>query len=186
MRIIEAKKELRKQMQSTRDSLKSNPKEKYDNWICDSLIKLVAEKGYQSVHVYLPMGSEININPFIQYALDNKITVIAPKTLARPNLENRKLTSLTALEKGVYGTVHPSNPEIYNGEIDLIVIPGLAIDKNNYRLGYGGGYYDTFLTQYPAAKKVGIYYPFQLVDKVPTEPHDMQLDLALINPVLSL
>ena len=186
MTIIEAKKEIRKTMLSLRNGLKSDSKSTYDGWICDELIMLVKKNGFQSVHVYIPIGSEINIKPFIQYLLNNKILVIAPKTLARPHLENRILTSLALLEKGVYGTVHPANPEIFKDKIDMIVIPGLAIDETAYRLGYGGGYYDTFLAQHPAAHKVGIYYPFQSIKAVPTEPHDMSLDQVLINTEIVL
>lgn len=181
MDIIEQKKALRNLMSSKRDQLPAKSKAKYDQWICKSLTKIVSDNNCQIVHVYIPMGSEINILPFIQYLLDQEIKVIAPKTLPRPNLENRELTALNDLEKGVYGTVHPANSKVYEGPIDLIVIPGLAIDHKNYRLGYGGGYYDTFLTKYPTAFKVGIYYPFQLVDEVPIEPHDMQLNQVLID-----
>jgi len=56
----------------------------------------------------------------------------------------------------------------------------LAFDANNYRLGYGGGYYDTFLAQHPTAFKQGIFYPFQEVSEVPTEVHDVQLDHVLV------
>ena len=80
---------------------------------------------------------------------------------------------------GIKNTLHPKNPMPYLGEFDLIVIPGLACDRNNFRLGYGGGYYDNFLMQYPSAYKLGIFYPFQLVDYVPLEEHDQQLDEIL-------
>jgi len=43
-------------------------------------------------------------------------------------------------------------------------------------LGYGGGYYDNFIVEHPAALKIGIFYPFQQVDNVPIEPHDQCLD----------
>ena len=52
----------------------------------------------------------------------------------------------------------------------------MSFDEYNYRLGYGAGYYDNFLVNHPNALKVGIFYPFQKVDKVPTEPHDVKLD----------
>ncbi|WP_066759766.1 5-formyltetrahydrofolate cyclo-ligase [Crocinitomix algicola] len=181
MDIVKAKSLLRKEMQTQRDHLNHNEKSSYDQKICEALIKLVENRECKVVHVYIPMGSEINIIPFIQYLLNNNIKVIAPKTLAKPILENRVLSSLNDLEKGVFGTVHPKNSTPYTGSIDLVVIPGLAIDKNAYRLGYGGGYYDTFLAKYPNAFKVGIYYPFQCVEQVPTEPHDIPLDVVVIH-----
>ncbi len=85
------------------------------------------------------------------------------------------------MEKGVFGTVHPTGEKVFTGTYDMMITPGLSFDSNNYRLGYGGGYYDTFLAENPAAKKVGIFYPFQEVDNLPLEPHDVRLDEILVN-----
>ena len=68
----------------------------------------------------------------------------------------------------------------FNGRYDLIIVPGLAFDNRNYRVGYGGGYYDNFLVMQPESFKVGIFYPFQKVDVVPVEPHDICLDTILV------
>ena len=113
--------------------------------------------------------------------LTKNIKVITPKTLPKRQLENLELHALNELEKGVFGTSHPANSEIYSGNYDLIIVPGLAFDNQNYRLGYGGGYYDTFLEQHPNAFKVGIFYPFQKVSTVPKEKHDVCLDTILVN-----
>jgi 5-formyltetrahydrofolate cyclo-ligase len=91
------------------------------------------------------------------------------------------LTSFDDIEKGVFGTTHPANPEEYTGKFDLIIVPGLAFDDKKYRLGYGGGYYDNFLVNHPEAYKIGIFYPAQKVENVPTEAHDICLDEILIN-----
>jgi 5-formyltetrahydrofolate cyclo-ligase len=60
----------------------------------------------------------------------------------------------------------------------------LAFDAANYRLGYGGGYYDGFLRQHPEAYKLGICYPFQKVKQVPLEAHDVRLDAVLAKVAL--
>jgi 5-formyltetrahydrofolate cyclo-ligase len=180
MDILAQKKELRQQMLIKRANLTASFKLDYDLWICQQLEKIITTKNYQTIHAYLPMGKEINITPLIVNLLSKNITVITPKTLPNRKLENRILTNLNAIEKGVFGTTHPSNIEEYKGEIDLIIVPGLAFDNNNYRLGYGGGYYDNFLVKHPEAVKIGIFYPNQQVDKVPTETHDLQLDEILI------
>ena len=151
-------------------------KTEYDNWICEQLEELILKNNFKTVHAYLPMGKEINITPLIKKLLAQNITVVTPKTLPKRQLENRVLTSLDAIEKGVFGTTHPSNPTAYTGKFDLIIVPGLAFDDNHYRLGYGGGYYDNFLINHPEALKVGIFYPNQKAGKVPTEIHDLQLD----------
>lgn len=179
MKIDEEKKTLRKVMLTKRAQFDALTKEKYDKWICGALEKMIDEKNCQTVHAYLPMGKEINITPLLEKLLSKKITVVTPKTLPKRKLENRVLTSLTDIEKGVFGTTHPTNPEEYTGTFDFIIVPGLAFDNRNYRLGYGGGYYDNFLIKHPHAFKAGIFYPFQQVEKVPTEPHDLALHTIL-------
>lgn len=179
--IPQEKKEMRQLMFQQRNSLNDSFKRDYDQKVCNYLIDLVASKSMQVVHCYLPFAGEIDIKPFIQYLLDTQKTVVIPKTLPKRILENRILKSLdeSDIEVGIKNTLHPKNPMPYLGEFDLIVIPGLACDRNNFRLGYGGGYYDNFLMQYPSAYKLGIFYPFQLVDYVPLEEHDQQLDEIL-------
>jgi 5-formyltetrahydrofolate cyclo-ligase len=178
--VIEQKNALRKKMYKKRARNKSDFKKKYDLWICSQLEQLVKEKNVKTIHAYLPMGTEIDIRPFIQKSLDQDIKIISPKTLPKRQLENLELHSLNDVEKGVFGTTYPANSTIYSGEYDLVIVPGLAFDNQNYRLGYGGGYYDTFLEQHPTAFKVGIFYPFQEIETVPKETHDVSLNTVLV------
>ncbi|MFT5762360.1 MAG: 5-formyltetrahydrofolate cyclo-ligase [Polaribacter sp.] len=178
--VLEQKDALRKEMYKKRARNKSDFKKKYDLWICSQLEQLVKEKNVKTVHAYLPMGTEIDIRPFIQKALKQNIKIISPKTLPKRQLENLELHSLETIGKGVFGTSHPANSTIYSGDYDLIIVPGLAFDNQNFRLGYGGGYYDTFLEQHPTTFKIGIFYPFQEVTSVPKEAHDVSLDTVLV------
>jgi 5-formyltetrahydrofolate cyclo-ligase len=183
MNIVEQKKALRKEMFAKRNALDATMKQVYDQWICAQLKHLITERNFRKVHVYIPMGAEIDIVPLISWMLESGIVVVSPKTLPRRQLENRILVSLDQLETGVMGTRHPLVANVYEGEFDCVIVPGLAIDAQNYRLGYGGGYYDTFLAGQPNALKIGIYYPVQLVGKVPSEPHDLRLDIVLMKNV---
>lgn len=180
MEVTREKEALRKEMLHKRGTISPPEKRAYDKWICSELMRSIVDRGCEVVHAYLPLRGEINIRPLLEELLEKKITVVAPKTLPRPKLENRVLKSFDALDTGVMKTQYPTERDVYEGPFDLIVVPGLAIDNNKYRLGYGGGYYDHFMSQHPEAFKVGIYYPFQLVEKVPTEPHDVQLDAVLV------
>lgn len=182
--IIKQKKDLRQEMLIKRAQLKSSYKKEYDLWVCEKLGEIISKNNYKLIHAYLPMGKEIDINPLLQNLLNKNITVFTPKTLPKRKLENRILTSLTDIEKGVFGTTHPANPKEYTDTFDLIIVPGLAFDNKNYRLGYGGGYYDNFLVNHPRAYKLGIFYPEQEIREVPIEPHDIKLDNILLNTSL--
>ncbi len=182
MTIEEKKKALRKEMHLQRNSINQELKTQYDQWICNSMLQIIEEKQINIVHSYLPMGSEIDIYPLLELLLQKSILVIAPKALPKRKLENRILKSLTELENGVMGTKHPATTQEYTEAIDLIIVPGLAFNREGFRLGYGGGYYDNFLNLYPNALKIGIFYPFQEVEDLPTESHDYKLDKILFKP----
>ena len=62
---------------------------------------------------------------------------------------------------------------------DVIIIPCLGFDKDRYRLGLGGGFYDRFLAKQPQAQKVGLAYDSALIKKLPRQPHDMRLDMII-------
>ena len=179
MNIVETKKALRKLMLKKRAEISFDKKSVHDLSICKELEQLVLNKKYKVVHVYLPMGDEIDITPFIEFCLAHKITVVAPKTLPKRKLQNLILNKIDGVEAGIFGTTHPANSVEYIGDYDLIITPGLAFDNHNFRLGYGGGYYDNFIINHPEANKVGVFYSFQEVEKIPIEDHDLQLDFII-------
>ncbi|MCB9080260.1 MAG: 5-formyltetrahydrofolate cyclo-ligase [Lewinellaceae bacterium] len=180
MAVTSEKKVLRQRIFQLRTTLDTATREAWDQDLCRQLAALIAQRQPQTVHTYLPMAGEVDFFPVIASLLADGVTVVAPKTLPRRQLENRILQSLTELEPGVMGTSFPANPGIYTGTYDMIIVPGLAFDAEGYRLGYGGGYYDTFLAEHPEAWKVALAYPFQVVDQVPREDHDVPVDGVLV------
>lgn len=174
--IIAKKKALRTQQLSQRNALDPEGKKEMDAQFCNVLANEISSRGAQTIHTYLPMGSEINLWPLIQQLLNQNKRVICPKTLKNRTLENRVLHSLQHLENGVMNTQYPAEKRVYTGPYDVIIVPGLAFDKQQYRLGYGGGYYDAFLSQHPNAYTIGAFYKFQEVTQVPKEAHDFKLD----------
>jgi len=174
--IVERKKSLRKQLLTQRDAMPRDERKDNSEKICTQLWDIIVEKKVKTIHSYLTMGSEVDILPVLQKALNAGITIAVPKTLRKRQMQNLILTDLENMEAGVFGTYHPKDAEEYTGKYDLIIVAGLAFDQENYRLGYGGGYYDTFLTEYLSALKIGVCFPFQIVEKVPREVHDVQLN----------
>ena len=87
------------------------------------------------------------------------------------------------LAPGRFGIPEPSAdlPEVGAGDIDLMLVPGLAFDGAGHRLGTGGGYYDEWLEQAGPARPhvVGLAYDFQVVDACPSEPRDQTVDAVV-------
>lgn len=176
-----SKKELRQKMLHLRAEMDQYSKSIYDHQMHSILIDLIKEKEYRIVHCYISMTEEFSTWPVLEYCLSNGIKVYAPKTLKKRQLQHLELKSLDDLERGLYGTFHPKNDNSYEGNFDLIIVPGLAFDKQGNRLGYGGGYYDQFLSTQAKAIKLGVFYPFQEVLKVPVETYDVTLDLIMVD-----
>jgi 5-formyltetrahydrofolate cyclo-ligase len=101
----------------------------------------------------------------------------------RPRLRFH-LAESADLQTGRFGIPEPpaSNEEVALGQIDLLIVPGVAFDAEGRRVGFGGGYYDELLRTRPVgtgpARPVvlGLGYDFQIVDVCPTEPHDQVID----------
>jgi len=90
------------------------------------------------------------------------------------------------LETGPYGIQQPKMDQaqtLSEDHLDMVVVPGVAFDKQNNRLGRGGGYYDRFLESLPpSAVTVGLAFDFQMVDSLPSqEKHDVPVSCVLTN-----
>ncbi|MEZ4950620.1 MAG: 5-formyltetrahydrofolate cyclo-ligase [Saprospiraceae bacterium] len=179
--IKEQKQEIRNKMLRQRDALPRDLRRNYSEFICNEMWNLISSQGVKTLHTFLPMRSEIMLLPLIKRALDNGIIVVAPKTLPKRKMQNLLIEDLKQMESGIFGTYHPKTNREFKGAFDLIIVAGLAFDKAGYRIGYGGGYYDKFLADQKYSWKVGVCFPFQLLDKVPFENHDIP-----VNEVITL
>lgn len=113
----------------------------------------------------------------------------AGKTVALPRVDAAGVTlrvvdADTPLVLSAHGVQEPAadRPTLPPDQPDLIVVPGLGFDRRGGRLGHGGGHYDRLLARLPAGcRRVGFAYDQQVLDLVPTEPHDLALH-ALVTP----
>ncbi len=140
---------------------------------------LINSKEFQSANVvgaYHAFGSEVKTDLVIEHAK------ALGKNVALPSVEGEDLTfyelsSGKYLVKGRFGIMEPL-PYGPIDRIDLLVVPGIAFDKQGYRLGYGKGYYDKFLAKKKVLFSIGLAYSFQLLDNglLPSGEHDKRLD----------
>lgn len=173
------KKNIRNDMLRKRAIISASLKKEHDKLICERLKEYVLANNISVVHCYIPMLDEINLRPFIDWLLSENKRVVCPKVVSGHQLLSIPLESLAKVKKGVFGTVYPASDEVFEGEIELIVVPGLAFDTSKNRLGYGGAYYDRFLLKHKNALCVGAFYELQKMKQVPVEPHDVVLDKVL-------
>ncbi len=98
------------------------------------------------------------------------------------------VNNLEALKKGPYGILQPNEDKqepFAIKDLDLVIVPGLAFDRQNHRLGRGAGYYDRFLNEIPpATPTVGLAFDFQIVERLPdVASHDRTVSRVIVNPL---
>ena len=87
-----------------------------------------------------------------------------------------EMNNFDDLELGSYNILEPKKCRKCNlDDIDLIIVPGIVFDKQNNRIGYGGGFYDELLKRCKCLK-IGIAFDFQIVDKIPADDRDIKVD----------
>lgn len=121
----------------------------------------------KSLHCFEPIASqnEPDIVPFVRY-LQAKYPELDIYT-------SRKIDD-------VWQAVHWDGDEPKTvPAFDAVIVPMLGFDDSLHRLGYGGGYYDRFLATQPQAQKIGVCFELGHVDKLPTEAHDIRMDIII-------
>lgn len=106
--IMVKKERIRKDMLRKRNRFPELNNKRYDNWICGFLWEKFVNTEVKTVHSYIPMGSESDINPLIKRCLKNGIVVVVPKTVPNRRFKNLVLRSFQELNNGVFGTKYPA------------------------------------------------------------------------------
>ena len=137
----------------------------------------------QNYHVFFPIEKhkEVDSKLIIQIAQGKDKNVILPKlNLESKTIDSFLLTDSTPLKTNHLGITEPFNGiQINNNQIDLVFVPLLAFDNFGHRVGYGGGYYDKFLSKCPRAIKVGLSY-FDPINKIEDiNSKDIKLDYCI-------
>lgn len=148
--------------------------------ICTQLLALAPLQTSTAVMLYAAIGEEIDLRPVAEALLARGVTVAYPVVLARgKELEARAVNEFSELVPGAFGILEPAAgcPPVPAHTLDAVIVPGLAFDREGYRVGYGGGYYDRFLPRLgPGACAIGAVYSALLCQRLPREPHDVPVD----------
>ena len=153
--------------------------------VCKQLCDLEVYRCAEAVFTYLSFGSEFMTNELIRTAFHDKKTVAVPKIIGN-EMFFYQIQQDTEFSLNYYGIQEPvcsskASPNDYNKV--LLVLPGLCYDRNNGRIGYGGGYYDRYLSEYMDCSEITVvsmalscqYYE----GMIPMETHDIRPDLIL-------
>ncbi len=180
-----SKKELRQQYRQLRSEVLEEQRIRESITACEHLFRTDAYQSADVILTYLSYGSELRTESLIEQAFKDR------KILAAPRIDGNEMVFLqmdsdTVYEKNRYGILEPVSgpevlPEVY-GKL-LLILPGLCFDRRNGRIGYGGGFYDRYVSAHRIKSNIMIaalalscqYYE----GEIPMEPHDIRPDLVI-------
>ena len=137
----------------------------------------------KSVYFYLPYNQEVRTVPMIQRALAEGKKVAVPKVYGE-QMRFIYITDLKDIALGYCGIPEPiADGPVADDPHALVLMPGLAFDRQGHRIGYGGGFYDKFLSAEPTHPTVALCYDFQMQEHLETEEFDIPVDLVLSAPI---
>lgn len=147
--------------------------------------QLFAHPAYQqaaSIFGYLSYNQEVRTLPILRQAQRDGKRVAVPKVCGE-EMKFLWLDDLSAARPGAFGIPEPPDDAPEAGdETALVLMPGLAFDREGRRCGYGGGYYDRYLAEHPGHTLLALCYDFQLFEHLETEAHDLPVDYVLHAP----
>lgn len=177
------KKSLRVQVQDHLESLHDREIQSRSLQACRHFLHQEEFKSAQSVMFFLSLPKEVETSHAILLAFEADKTVLVPRVhWAQRQMEPVVIHALNCpMEIGRHGLRNPTGSETRPvSQIDLIVIPGVAFDRSGNRIGHGAGFYDRFLAdQHFQGLRCGLALEDQVIDVIPTESHDMKLDMLV-------
>lgn len=177
--LKESKTQLRRSWKEIRGSVPH--REDKSRQIQEKFLTYSAAKQAKSVFLYLSVGSEVNTLPILEELLRRGVQVSVPRCHKETGtMDAVAVTDLSLLKPGAYGILEPDPalPTVSIKDIDLAVVPALAFDKEGYRLGYGGGYYDRFLAEF-SGTSVGLAFSDCITEHLPREEFDQPVDIII-------
>ena len=190
----EEKAELRAQMSAKRDAVALEPglKAALEKKIFTRLSALACYRFADVLLIYSPIKSEIDVRPLIKTALaaGKKVALPCCSKNGDHTMVFRFITDPDALVPGLYHVPEPTEDcEIYDPENDtrsaVCVTPAITFDREGYRLGYGGGYYDRYLPHFKGMK-IGLVFSSLLIERLPRSRHDSRVDVIVTEKEVTL
>ena len=173
------KKELRAQVRARKRAMTGEQIREKSEKLTRLLTETEAYRNARSIYGYLPYNQEVRTVPLLEQTLRDGKRVAVPKCRG-DEMRFIWMDDLTAVEKGYAGIPEPvaDGPEA-DDETALVLMPGLAFDREGHRIGYGGGFYDKFLARERNHPTVALCYDFQIFDHLETDEFDVPVDLVL-------
>ena len=180
--IKQTKKEIREQYRRIREALPPEKRKSADEMIAKRLFDCAFYQNARFIYCYASLKDEAGTNMIIEEALRNGKRVALPRVRGKRRMEFCFIKSPADLKPGFMGIKEPGPwcpkaPAPFKES--LVLMPGIAFDRNGTRAGYGGGYYDTYLEGHAECIKAALAYSVQIAPEIPAAPADIKVDMIV-------
>jgi 5-formyltetrahydrofolate cyclo-ligase len=176
------KEEVRRDALARRDRLTAAERARLGVAARRRFLRLATVRRARTLFCFVSFRTEVDTLPILRWALRRGLVTAVPQVLGPRRMAAVRITDLSDLRPGHWDILEPRPglPLVEPGSIDVAVLPGAAFDAQGGRVGYGGGFYDTFLRGLgPDATRVALAFDDQIVGCVPCEPHDLPAHLIV-------
>lgn len=179
-RLKRAKRALRRDVLARRDAVSASERAERSRRIAHRLLALPELRRAPTVMAFSSFGSEVDTGPLLEALAGRGVR------LALPRIREGEITPVAyrlgdPVARAAFGALEPAaGQELEAAEIDVVVTPGVAFDREGFRVGYGGGFYDRFFRRArEGAFRVAIGFALQVVPPVPRGPADEPVDAVV-------
>lgn len=179
MNVVEWRKETRARLIDERGRIPIDEHQRASLAIETSLESVLVPQAPQAISAYWPYKGEVDLRELMKRLQEKGWVTALPRVIGkRQPLEFLRWTADMEMDAGVYGIPVPRLREVVRP--DIIVMPLVAFDEENYRLGYGAGYFDITLVRLnPRPRSIGVGFEFTRLKTINPLPTDIPLDLVI-------
>jgi 5-formyltetrahydrofolate cyclo-ligase len=175
------KTELRHRMRGVRRALSADARGLRSERVWERVRAREEWAAARTVLLFVSMKTEVDTRAAAEAAWAAGVRVCAPRVTPEGLVIHEWQRDVECTEAGAMRVPEPpaDAPEVAPEEVDLVVVPALALDERGARIGYGAGYYDQLLPRLPRALRIGVAFDFQLVAEVPETEGDERVHLVI-------
>lgn len=173
---LQTKKQIRKEILAERRGLPEEKKQEYSHKITQNFIRSREFSEAETILCYVSAIEEVSTRELIEISWECGKKIGVPKVLGPHEMEFYEIQNWQQLQEGFKGILEPCGTKKLQEKKALVVLPGVAFDSFGKRIGYGGGFYDTYLQKHPEYTKAAFAFSIQMTEKIPAESHDVRVD----------
>ncbi len=172
-RIHLQKTRLRATVRERREALTPAARHRASQSVCDACRAYPTVAGAKAVFVYVSTATEVATHALIDRFETAGCTTLVPFVRDRHTMLAVRFPGWQAMRPGALGILSPPPAPAFTGRVAVALVPGLAFTPGGARLGYGGGYYDRWLSAHPDTAAVALAFDIQIVDDLPVSLEDV-------------